>query len=58
MGQFTMLSSISVSLGSLFFLFTMLNAVLNSSSWSSFHLNRPLYFFFFASEKKKQNEVA
>ena len=54
MGQCTMLSSIWVSLGSLFLVFTKLNALLNSSSCSSFHLNRPVNtFFFFASEKNR-----
>ena len=40
MGQFTMLSPIWESLGSLFLVFTKLNALLSSSSWSGFHLNR------------------
>ena len=53
MGQFTMWSLIWESLGSLFFFFTKLNTVLNSSSCSSFQLNRPVNLFFFASEKKK-----
>ena len=58
MGQFTMWSLIWESLGSLFFFFTKLNSVLNSSSCSSCQWNRPVNLFFFASEKKKQNEVA
>ena len=37
--MFTMLSPIWESLGSLFLVFTKLNALLSSSSWSGFHLN-------------------